>query len=90
MHFGWTLLAKLLNEPPSSETVFAIISTFMDISGNAFARHYGLQADKLIRLAVKDWVGDNKGSSATRLKILGEEWITQRKIGLKNGGYFEE
>ncbi|KAG5520210.1 hypothetical protein PMAC_001287 [Pneumocystis sp. 'macacae'] len=90
MHFGWTLLAKLLNEPPSSETVFAIISTFMDISGNVFVKYYGLQADKLIRLAVKDWVGDNKGSNATRLKILGEEWITQKKIGLKNGGYFEE
>lgn len=90
IHFGWTLLAKILNESPSSETVFAIISTFIDIAGNAFMKHYGLQADKLIRLAVNEWIGNNKGSSATRLKILGEEWITQRKIGLKNGGQFED
>ncbi|KAG5438824.1 hypothetical protein PCANB_002544 [Pneumocystis canis] len=90
IHFGWTLLAKLLNEPPPSETVFAIISTFIDIAGNAFTKHYGLQADKLIRLAVNDWIGDNKGSNAARLRILGEEWITQRKIGLKNGGHFDE
>lgn len=88
--FGWTLLAKLLNESPSSETVFAIISTFIDVAGNAFMKHYGLQADKLIRLAVNEWLGDNKGSCATRLKILGEEWITQRKIGLNKGGHFEE
>ncbi|KAG4304122.1 hypothetical protein PORY_002486 [Pneumocystis oryctolagi] len=90
MNFGWTLLAKLLNEPPPSETVFAIISTFIDVAGNAFTKHYGLQADKLIRLAVNDWVGDNKGSNAARLRILGEEWVNQGKIGLKNGGVFEE
>lgn len=90
IRFGWTLLAKILNESPSSETVFAIISTFIDIAGNAFMKHYGLQADKLIRLAVNEWAGNNKGSNATRLRVLGEEWITNKKIGLKNGGQFEE
>ncbi|KAL6452751.1 GLE1 mRNA export factor GLE1 [Candida maltosa Xu316] len=82
---SWKFLARMgnLNQSLLANAHFAVLGNWWEAAGTQFLNIYGTQARKLMCVIVTqltDVVANKKYPSAARLRIFGDEWITQGKI----------
>lgn len=82
---SWQLLARIANLPTKllTNTHFVILGAWWDAAALEFVQSYGKQGNKLLILIgdiLTSSVADKKYVGAARLRILLEEWTTNRII----------
>lgn len=76
---SWIFLARHCNKTATSAD-FHVVAAWWEIACRDFAKAYGKQATKLLKLICEEWAQNKTNGAAQRLTIMGEDWLKSGQL----------